>query len=356
MKKLLIILGLVLFISSCGKNSKDDRDLPQLVAKSYSIGIAPSHIVDTPNSLFESDSNWRQLSQNIDYYKYYGGQLMQGKEWNWINHIDSKSIVEFSKHHQINIGCEFGDFHLEIENINDTYKLALQQLDPIFESGGKVSSIHLDGPFRRMIKGINNKPNAMNLKAICNTLSEFWINIHNKYPEIKIGLIVNLPNWDYTKEFVGYNGYYTDQSGYTYLQILDTLNQRLNNLNKHIDFIEIDCPYNYYKERYTRNKDSKLDNPSKFINIQKWCKKNHIDFNLIINAEHRQRGAMEFYNLTCKYVQKIRNAGIFPDTFTIQSWFTEPSNNLPETEKYTFTNSAKDAIFLINELYPKSNK
>ncbi|MFP6723716.1 MAG: hypothetical protein VCF25_26130, partial [Candidatus Poribacteria bacterium] len=225
--------------------------------------------------------------------------------------------------------------------------------DPIFENDGKVYSLHLDGPIRRMIKGVNNKPNAMSIQSISNTLTKFWKNIHNKYPEIKIGLIVNLPNWDFTQEYVGYNGDYTDQSGYTYLEILNTINLELNNANERLDFIEIDCPFNYFREKYTRNKDFQLDNESKFINIQNWCKNNDVDFHLIINAEPRNQGAKGFYNLTYEYVQRIRNAGLFPDKFIIQSWYTEPSKNLPEKGKYTFTNSAKDAIYLINELYSR---
>lgn len=354
MNNISTLLVLVIFIFCCGNNdSKKNKPLPKLKAKLYSISIAPSHLVDNPNLLLESDLNWIQLAHSINHYKYYGGQLMRGDEWNWINHINPTSIVKFSKDHQINIGCEFGDFHLELENINDTYKLALQQLDPIFENDGKVYSLHLDGPIRRMIKGVNNKPNAMSIQSISNTLTKFWKNIHNKYPEIKIGLIVNLPNWDFTQEYVGYNGDYTDQSGYTYLEILNTINLELNNANERLDFIEIDCPFNYFREKYTRNKDFQLDNESKFINIQNWCKNNDVDFHLIINAEPRNQGAKGFYNLTYEYVQRIRNAGLFPDKFIIQSWYTEPSKNLPEKGKYTFTNSAKDAIYLINELYSK---
>ncbi|MDB4805265.1 hypothetical protein OAH16_01545 [bacterium] len=48
----------------------------------------------------------------------------------------------------------------------------------------------------------------------------------------------------------------------------------------------------------------------------------------------------------------MRRDGIYPDVFIIQSWYKQPNRNSPETEAFTFMNTAKDAIALIQKLYP----
>ena len=47
---------------------------------------------------------------------------------------------------------------------------------------------------------------------------------------------------------------------------------------------------------------------------------------------------------------------MFPDGFIIQSWYGKPDKNLPETEAGTFANTLRDAVRLINELYPRMNE
>ena len=71
MNNISTLLVLVIFIFCCGNNdSKKNKPLPKLKAKLYSISIAPSHLVDNPNLLLESDLNWIQLAHSINHYKY----------------------------------------------------------------------------------------------------------------------------------------------------------------------------------------------------------------------------------------------------------------------------------------------
>jgi len=346
-------IALLCPIVTCVNAGGKPIEFPSLTAKPYVIGIAPSLIAAPPAPLFESDSGWAQVAKQTDLYRYFGVQLMKGKEWEWTTHLDPRSLVKFTKVRGIKLACEFGDFHLgDGPAIPDASKVAFMQLDPIFAAGGEVSSIHLDGSVRRMIKGFQKHPNAISLDEITGKMVGFWQKIHAKYPRIRIGLTANLPNWDYTKELVGYNGHYTDASGVTYSRVLNTLHRALTKAGEKIDFVEVDCPYNYYREKRTRKNDADVDNARKFTELQKWCKKRDIRFNLIVNAEPRNEGAKGFHDLTCEYVRHLRRDGIFPDVFIVQSWYKEPSRSLPETENYTFMNTAKDAIALIQKLYP----
>ena len=344
---------LLWFIAGCINAGGGPIELPRLEAKPYFIAIAPSHITVPPKALFESESRWAQVAKQTDLYKYYGVQLMLPRPA-WASHLDPKAMVKFTKARGIKLGCEFGNFRLVGEDIPDASKVAFLQLDPIFEAGGEVSSIHLDGSVRRMIKGIQKHPNAITMDEIAARMVDFWQTIRGKYPRIRIGLITNFPNWDYTRELVGYNGHFTDQSGITYSEALNTLHLALTEAGEKIDFVEVDCPYNYYREQRTRNNDADVDNARKFTDLQKWCKERDIRFNLIVNAEPRNEGAKGFHDLTCEYVRHLRRDGIFPDLFIVQSWYKDPSKHLPETEKHTFMNTAKDAITLIRKLYPSN--
>ena len=325
------------------------KKLPSLPPKHYEIGIAPSHITTPTGPLFQSTSQWSTVATNVDLFKYYGVQ-QTGAEW--ATDLDGGTLADFSKREKMNFGCEFGNFDLGHRRMPDPSIAAFRQLDPVFNAGGSVSSIHLDGPIRRMIQGVQKHPSAITLDEIAERMVDFWQKIHVRYPRMRIGLIVNLPNWDYTKDLVGYNGHFTDKSGVTYLEALDTVHQALTAAGKKMDFLEVDCPYNYYREKRTRNKDAAVDNAQKFTALQQWCKARDIDFHVVVNAEPRNQGAQGFHDLTCEYVRQLRRDGIFPDVFIIQSWYKQPAKNLPESETFTFMNTAKDAIALIQKLYP----
>ena len=230
---------------------------------------------------------------------------------------------------------------------------AFKQLDPVFHNGGRVDSLHLDGPIRRMLKEVHDHPDALSLGEISSLLVKFWKKIKLRYPNIRIGLVTNLPNWDYTKELHGWNGHYTDRSGVTYLHALEAVHSALLEAGQKMDFLEIDYPYNYYREVRTRQGDAVLNNAAKLSHVENWCLKNGIQFHLVVNAEPRKAGGKGFYDLTSEYVQRLYQDKIYPDSFIFQSWYKQPDEHLPETKKYTFMNTARDAIHSVHQLYPK---
>ena len=322
----------------------------EAVRKNYKIGIAPSHVTTSPNSLLNNTSQWAFVSKKIDFYKYYGVQLTGLSQF---TSIDPKVLVAFAKKEKISLGCEFGDFHLSKNMTERVVQSAFKQLDPVFQNEGRVDSLHLDGPIRRMLQGFQDHPNALSLGEISSLLVKFWKKMKSRYPKIQIGLITNLPNWDYTKELHGWNGHYTDRSGVTYLQALQEIHSALLESGQKMDFLEIDCPYNYYREVKTRKGDAMVNNAAKLSHIENWCLNNGIQFHLVVNAEPRKNGAKGFYDLTCEYVQRLHQDKIYPDSFIFQSWYKQPEEHLPETKKYTFMNTARDAIHSVHQLYPK---
>ena len=339
---------------------------PQLKPKDYRIGITPSHLMAEVDPLFEPDAQWQEVWERIDFYKYYANQLRPPK---WLTKLTAGPFAAFMKQHDIAIASEFGGFGPGTgKAIPDAADSAVAMLKPIFDAGGKVDAIHLDGPVRRMLKGFQKSPNALTLDQIAALLAEFWTKVHKAYPDVEIGLITNFPNWDYTKDLPGYNGHYTDASGVTYHEALTRVYEAVTKAGDRIAFVEVDCPYGYYKRTTTRNADAPVDNQSKFLALQKWCEDRKIKFHIIVNNEipqppegreltaAEQTGADKaFHDGTLEYIRRLREDGIFPDVFLIQSWYVAPAKHLPVAEKYTFMNTARQAVALIEKLYPREH-
>jgi hypothetical protein len=335
--------------------------LPTLKPKPYVIGIAPSHITATPDPLFAPDAPWQEVRDAIGFYKYYALQLDPP---DWATPLSAAPFVEFMKNHKIKIGAEFGHFgfHRGKDQGIQAARYAIDRLKPIFDAGGALASLHLDGPVRRMVKGHSGNPDALTLDDIAAELAKFFKLVHESYPDVAVGFITNFPNWDYSEAYKGFNGHYTDRSGVTYLQAMNKVHDALEEAGERIAFIEIDCPYNYYTRKRTRSDDAPLDNKGKFLALQSWCGERGIKLHLIINCEPgpldadatedlKREAGRRFHEGTLNYVKALRRDGVFPDAFLIQSWYKAPVKHLPETEAYTFMNTARDAIRLIKKLY-----
>jgi hypothetical protein len=308
--------------------------------------------------MFAPDAPWKEGLAGVDTFRYYGCQASGVK---WATKLNVPDYVAFCRRNNLRIACEFGDFVVSAEPLSKTaFESVKAQMDPVVAAGGTVSSINLDGPIRRTMKTWN-RPNAMTLEEISNEMVVFFSLVRNRYPGIQIGLTPNLPNWDYTAKLPGFNGHNTDLSGITYLEVLESVSGALQGADDKIDFVEVDCPYWYYRQPKTRHGDMQMDNAKKFLAVQAWCDKNGAEFRLMVNTEQNgalredELGNQAFHDLVLEYIRDLRKDGVFPDGFMIQSWYKFPDKNLPETEAGTFTNTLRDAVRLINELYPRKS-
>ncbi len=332
----LIICSLLftLVFNSCGKKLTRYSVYPSEVIKNYEIGITPSLFTAPPDSLFTQQKAWQEALSEIDFFKFYSMQIIDGGNL-WRNRITPKLLTEFSGARGIEIGCETGSFHFESPNAELLTEL---QFEPIITAGGKIATVHLDGPVRRLLQGINNHPKALSLSATADRLVLFWQKIHRKYPGIKIGIITNLPNWDYSDELPGYVGHFTDSSGHTYQEVLDMLYDKITAAGEKIAFVEVDCPYNYFRQTETLHKDGKIDNGEKLRALSAWCWQRDIKFHVIVNSEVKNASAKIYYEDVMQYLLALRRE--------------YPRENLPENEKYTFMNTVRDGIILLRALYP----
>ena len=336
--------------------AEDPRDdlLPKLEPKPYWIGATASHVAEPMDPIFERDAAWPKAVNALNLYKYYG-VLAPSPSPKWATDMSVPALVAFCKRNGLCLECEFGSFAVGSgKKLSDSaFAHAVAQVDPIVAAGGKVGRMTLDGPVCRTVRGIVKHHDAMTLDAISTELARFFVLVRKRYPGIQIGLTPNLPNWDYSKDQVGYNGHNTDLSGHTYLAVLERIEKALAAAGEQMDFIEVDCPFNYYRETRTRAGDATVDNARKLRDLQAWCTERNIEFVLIVNAEHRGGGGKAFHDLTIEFVRSLRKHGVFPDGFLIQSWYDKPDRNLPETQAGTFSNTVRDAALLINELFPR---
>ena len=344
----------IVAISTIAAENPGNSPLPKLDPKPYWIGVTASHIAEPMDAIFEPDAAWPEAIARLNLYKYYG-VLAVDPSPDWATKMSVPALVNFCKRNNLLVECEFGSFVPGSGKAfgDRAFEHAVAQIEPIVVAGGKVNRMTLDGPVCRTVRGIVNHPQAMTLDAIATELARFFALVRDRYPGIQIGLTPNLPNWDYSNDLAGYNGHNTDLSGHTYVAVLERIQQALAAAGERMDFIEVDCPFNYYRQTRTRTGDAPVDNPRKLLDLQAWCSERDIDFILIVNAEHRGGGGQAFHDLTIEFVRALRRDGVFPDGFLIQSWYDKPDRNLPETDAGTFTNTVRDAAQLINELFPR---
>ncbi len=361
MKKILVFLSLITitqFLHAITNN------YPVLQPKNYKIVVTPSHITDDPNLLFNQNAEWKEVQQRMDIFNIYAAQLI--KKHRIFHGINPKKFDEFYRKINKPIGAEHGGFcfgfnfftnNIGIQSANRAVKF----YDSFYKNGGEITYIHLDGPFRRLLN-VGAPPRQkmkvpLNKKQSIKETVNFYIQFHKKFPKIKLGLISNLPNWDYSDELKGYNGHWTAGSGIYYSDLLNEFYTALTNAGEELSFFEVDSPYQYYVAKKSVNGKEKINNKKKFTLIQEWCKKNNVLFSLVINYDShlsKDKSGKDFYEGVMDYIKILREDCIFPDIFILQSWYKTPAKNLPENEKYTFMNSTRDAIRLINAIYPKT--
>lgn len=232
------------------------------------------------------------------------------------------------------------------------------ECDPIINVGRSLYSISIDDPVIRTIKGSWTKtsdyPNErMELAPIANELARFFALARQRYTGLKIGSIPNFPNWDFTSELRGVNGFYTSRSGHNFLGALEAVSAALKATGDRLDFVQVDNPYNYYIWRGPRNAGLNANGAANVKALQQWCGEHGVPFVLVVNTEERGGGNKAYHDMVLAYIRALRRDGVFPDGFLLQSWYDKPDVNLPETTPGTFANTVRDAACLIRRLFPE---
>ncbi|MEA1950128.1 MAG: carbohydrate binding domain-containing protein, partial [Planctomycetota bacterium] len=335
---------------------------PRLEPKAYEVGIAPSHITKSTAPLFERDADdWDEVRRNIDFYKVYSTQAVPPK---WASQLPTNTFAAFVKKHGIAVDAEFGKFRLcgGAGEGRAAAERAQKMHAWLGQRGLKLRALHLDGPIRRLMGCPGKEKDGMKLGQAAEETAVFLSECRKAFPGTRIGLITNFPNWHYTPEHPGMLGTWTNSTGVHYRDVLEAVYLAARENGNRIDFVEVDCPLNYYRATRNRSESSRpVNNAAKFKALQQWCKERDIEFWLIVNYDTNPQkvagkpklGNRLFHDQTLAYIRRLYNDGVFPDGFTIQSWYKLPEEHLPEEGGYSFMHTARDAIRLIRKLFPE---
>jgi len=335
---------------------------PPLAPKPYQIGIAPSHITTPTAPLFaERVDDWDEVRKKIDFYKVYS---LQAVPPDWATPLSVNPFAAFVKKHGIAVDAEFGAFRADggAEEGKTAARRAKAMHAWLGHRGLKLRALHLDGPVRRLM-GCDRKSNGgLSLKQAAEAIAVFLSECRKAFPGTRMGLITNFPNWHYSPEHAGMLGTWTQRSGVHYGEVLEAVHRAARRKGTRFDFVEVDCPLNYYRATRNRAKPSRrLNNAAKFKALQRWCEQRNVEFWLVVNYDtNPQRvagkaalGARLFHDETLAYIRRLRRDGVFPDCFTIQSWYKLPAKHLPEEGGHSFMHTARDSIRLIRDLFPQ---
>jgi hypothetical protein len=223
-------------------------------------------------------------------------------------------------------------------------------LDKIYDAGGRLHYLSPDGTIKRVtaIKRDASEDKLTYNEAI-QALGVYHKTIHEKYPDIRIGYLVNFPNWNFQysgRYHYGTNaGTFTDMIGKTFDQVIDDAIAELASLGEELNFIETDNPYRPY---YVKVSDSRLpgitlDNASMLKDLWSFCTDRGLAFGMIFNSqEGGSTSNRKFYEETLDFLTRFREDVGMPDFLNVESWYTYPDANLPESTSYTFMNLLKD--------------
>jgi len=338
---------------------------PPLRAKPYQVGIAPSHIKKSTAPLFgDRVGDWEEVRQSIDFYKVYS---LQAVPPDWASRLPVDSFAAFVKKHEIAVDAEFGDFRFN-RGVGEG-KAAAERARAMHawlgHRGLKLRALHLDGPIRRLMGCDREGNDGLSLEQAAEEIAVFLSECKRSFPGTQVGLITNFPNWHYTAEHPGMLGSWTERSGVHYHDALEAVYKATHDKGTGFDFVEVDCPLNYYRATKNRTDPTRhVDNASKFKALQRWCEERDLEFWLVVNydtnpqkvAGKSKLGNRLFHDETLAYIRRLRKDGVFPDCFTIQSWYKLPEEHLPEDGGYSFMHTARDSIRLIRELYPQADE
>ncbi|MFP6678113.1 MAG: hypothetical protein VB878_23705 [Pirellulaceae bacterium] len=329
--------------------------------KPPTVWICPDFRVN-PNSLFKSNSPWQTTRSGIKCYKFHLRMLSDSdRHGDWIRdwQVDLPPAIGALKEAGIGIAVETAGLYGNQPGQTglQSARAELAILNRLFEAGGRVQALTLDGPISRVIKGGRPPGDGGAAGTLGYSLAEsvdhlvaYIETVHRAHPGIEIGLIVNFAHWDFEgrESYFGASSY-SAGSGYSYNEVLDAVLAR----GSLIRFVHADSPFDYltserspYNPRWKGERD-------RLLALEAYCRRKGLKFGLICNTEARQSGSdREFYEQTLQALQLYRAAGGQPDSFTVESWFEFPRQLLPETKPYTFTGLTRDFVAQVRWLYP----
>ncbi|MCB0333321.1 MAG: hypothetical protein KDD55_07465 [Bdellovibrionales bacterium] len=337
-----LLLLLVLFNCSCHAQS---LKAPNHSTSSPTLWIHPNHrSAHEYSELFSNPTTWNRAKSTTDVFGFF------------IDHLKAlelstlQSAVSLFEKEKIDIAIEGGGTlsfaGCDNKNGEKSARIELQKIAKIYRAGGKVTWLGMDGPLSRTITHGRKDNCGFSLQTAVHEVVDYMKAIHSVHPEIKIGWIINAPNWSYERT----PSYHPAANFGDLKRAIDALVLEIKRSGEKLEFIHIDHPYEYAIGTFPAPRRAEgVDWISRIRSIEKQIKRHQIRFGLIFNAAggKRARNAPpfdeEFSKRTLAYINLYRKRGGTPDTVILESWYKWPSHLIPENTPYTFMHLVREA-------------
>nr|AIF12946.1 hypothetical protein [uncultured marine group II/III euryarchaeote KM3_57_F04] len=328
----------------CESEVEDDDDSEF----DYGNWLQPAAVPDK-YTMFNSDDGWESVAANIDALSFPIAKIKDNRN------NDVSAIINFTDAHDIELvvvgGGTLGiQTNCDDTNGEESARRELIKLQHIYDLGGEVDYLSLDGPISRVIDKGRNGNCGFTLNQSIEELVDYMQAIHAEHPDIRIGWLPNLPNWaygDYTRYHCNREGW----SDHTFDYVLEELFTALAQVNESFAYVLVDHPWGYASATHIAdcNYDvTTVDWVQRLIDLEMQVKNHSLPFGLIYNSELGGVSSnAEFHNESLAYITAYQNHGGSPDVRMINSWYTYPTENLPESEPYTLTNTMLAALAIL---------
>ena len=315
--------------------------------------------------LLEPGAEWPFVKQRLAGIKLYIGQLSGGRGQPREEAIERlRPLVRLVRAHDLQVAVELGgclDFSPMDETAGEwSARHELVAIANFYAAGGRVDYLDLDGPIRRLLHPEHRRDDRRfeSIDAAADELVDA-LRLHRAaHPETRYWLLTNFPNWGWRGE-VSYHARGPQRQDYgDYDQVVRIVLDKLRGADIPLDGVTVDNPYEYLVgEHFSVNlADPKsVDWLARVRSYEDFAREQGLTFNLIVNS---QRGGHEsderFFRETLRMVDTYRGAGGRPTRWFVQSWYTHPTQMLPETAPHSMTALVKAVVERVGGAAPET--
>lgn len=205
----------------------------------------------------------------------------------------------------------------------------------MLNGGGSVAHVNVDGPFKRMVRGMCPELDERGFESYepaAAALVDYVVAKGERSPGVTPWIITNFPNW-------GREGKppITSAAWGDYAEAFEVLVDEFRDRDVPLAVVMVDHPAEYGRK-------------DRIVELQERAAEREIPFNMIVNFRAGgRRSDRAFSEWTLSYVRDLQKRDLDPDRYTVESWYEHPQTNVPETDETTMTGLVRSVLELRKE-------
>ena len=370
MKKLFsILLSTGLFLSGCASVTPTGSS-----SSSPSSSPTPSQATtgdDLPKFVMSSTySDWSGILRKSSYSQW---EYVRANLDGWLLHInrigrthaarlsdaDFRAMIDIMKENGIELHVETKSYYVDEGRGTDIQNIGrydaerdISFLQRVYDEGFSVADLNLDGALFDYTKlGLSQEEAMANLVV-------YYAMVHEKWPDIRLNLLINLPNWGWK----GVPAYRTDIPGNAMYMgdayaVYGILVDGLKNAGVPLAGVVVDNPFDYAMGiREMSGSEATgadlvgTDWMGRILELEGMVHADGLGFSLIFNSQRggETGGSLYTYD-TVGFINRYYQRGGNPDVCIMESWYRNPKEWLPESDTTTMAGCVKASIEAVRE-------